>query len=299
MRKNKHYTIIVVPDAHANYKKFSISKRKIKIILSIAASFLLVFIGLLFGNIYFVKQTYQLKNSIHTNQQVREENEAYKKAILDLDKKLEDFSYLAKKLKLMAGITQSSDAFMESPGLGGVHDTDTDNIGKGALSEINGLYQNAKQLDNSFKFLEQSFQKQYLLLASTPSIAPVKGFISSGYGVRKNPFTATTDFHMGIDITAPVGQPVAASASGTVIFTGYKSGYGNMIVIDHGYGIQTHYGHLSKILVNEGQKIRRWDIIALVGNTGKSSGPHLHYEIVRNDNPLNPLDFMLDFEYIQ
>jgi murein DD-endopeptidase MepM/ murein hydrolase activator NlpD len=300
MQKNRNYTIIVVPDARANYKKFGLSRKKIKIIIGIAASFLLVFVGLICANIYFVKKTYELKNSITTNQKLQDENEAYKKAILDLDKKIEDFSFLAKKLKLMAGITQSSDAFMETPGLGGVRETETNTVDNiSTLNEVNGLYQGAKELDSNFKILEQSFQKQYLLLASTPSIAPVKGFISSGFGVRKNPFTTAADFHMGIDITAPLGQPVAASAAGTIIFTGYKTGIGNMIMIDHGYGIHTHYGHLSKIIVNVGQQVKRWDIVGLVGNTGKSSGPHLHYEIVRNDNPLNPLDYMLDFEYIQ
>ncbi len=137
------------------------------------------------------------------------------------------------------------------------------------------------------------------MLASTPSIAPVKGFISSSYGMRRNPFTTAADFHMGVDITAPLGHPVVASANGNVIFTGYKNGIGNLVIIDHGYGINTYYGHLSKILVNVGQQVKRWEVIALVGNTGKSTAPHLHYQVVRNDNPLNPLDYMVDFEYIE
>lgn len=299
MRKNKYYTIIIIPDAQANYKKICISKRKLNLIISFVISFFVLFIASIGTSIITFKKNASLENLIPDNKKLRQENSIYKKAIIDLDKRLEDFTLLAKKLKLMAGITQPADVSMEVAGLGGVSESEANLLSKNSLKDINKLYKSSDNLNNTFKFLEQSFQKQFLLLASTPSISPVKGFISSGFGFRRNPFTSISDFHMGIDITAPLGKPVLSAANGMVSFAGFKSGYGNLITIDHGYGIQTNYAHLSKILVKVGQKVKRWDIIGLVGDTGQSTAPHLHYEIVKNNNPVNPLDYMLDFEYLQ
>lgn len=299
MRKNKYYTIIIVPDAQANYKKICLSKRKIQFFAGLIISFFFLLIASIYSSIVTLKENASLKKLIPHNKKLQEENSIYKKAVIDLDKRLEDFTLLAKKLKLMAGITQPADVSIETAGLGGVSEAGGNALSKNTLKDINKLYKSSDNLNATFKFLEQSFQKQFLLLASTPSIAPVKGFISSGFGFRRNPFTSVSDFHMGIDITAPLGKPVVSSANGTVSFAGFKSGYGNLVSIDHGYGIQTHYAHLSKILVKTGQRVKRWDIIGLVGDTGQSTAPHLHYEIVKNDTPVNPLDYMLDFEYIQ
>jgi len=299
MRKNKYYTIIIIPDAQANYHKICVSKRKLNLILSCLISFVVLFIASIGTSIITFKKNSSLEKLVPDNKRLQQENSIYKKAIIDLDKRLEDFTLLAKKLKLMAGITQPADVSIEAAGIGGVSESEANLLSKNSLRDINKLYKSSENLNNTFNFLEQSFQKQYLLLAATPSISPVKGFISSGFGFRRNPFTSISDFHMGIDITAPLGKPVLSAANGIVSFAGFKSGYGNLITIDHGYGIQTNYAHLSKILVKVGQKVKRWDIIGLVGDTGQSTAPHLHYEIVKNNNPVNPLDYMLDFEYLQ
>lgn len=299
MKGNRFFTIIIVPDAQADYKKFSISIAKLKIIIISLIIFFVSFILLFLSNIYFIKSTAQFKKLVPESRKLKDENASYKKVIIDISKKIEDFNLLAKKLKLMAGITQPADAFMENPGVGGLSsaDTLTPSLNDG-LKEANLLYKSSEQLSKTFLLIEQSFQKQYLLLASTPSITPIRGFISSGYGMRRNPFTHTADFHTGVDISAPLGKPVVSTANGTVIFAGPKPVIGNLVIIDHGYGIKTSYGHLSKILVQIGQKVKRWDTIALVGNTGKSTGPHLHYEISRNNDTVNPLDYMIDFEYL-
>lgn len=299
MKRNRFFTIIIVPDAQADYKKFSISIAKLKIIIISLIIFFVSFILLFLSNIYFIKSTAQFKKLVPESRKLKDENASYKKVIIDISKKIEDFNLLAKKLKLMAGITQPADAFMENPGVGGLSsaDTLTPALNDG-LKEANLLYKSSEQLSKTFLLIEQSFQKQYLLLASTPSITPVRGFISSGYGMRRNPFTHTADFHTGVDISALLGKPVVSTANGTVIFAGPKPVIGNLVIIDHGYGIKTSYGHLSKILVQIGQKVKRWDTIALVGNTGKSTGPHLHYEISRNNDTVNPLDYMIDFEYL-
>ena len=133
------------------------------------------------------------------------------------------------------------------------------------------------------------------ILFSTPSITPTRGWFSSGFGYRLSPFTHKATMHNGVDIAARPGTSVVAAADGEVIFSGHdRRGYGNLISIDHGYGIVTRYGHNAKNKVHVGQKVKRGEVIALVGSTGRSTGPHLHYEIRRDGVPVNPITFFLD-----
>jgi murein DD-endopeptidase MepM/ murein hydrolase activator NlpD len=128
----------------------------------------------------------------------------------------------------------------------------------------------------------------------TPSVWPVVGKLESGFGGRRNPFGGNSyEFHSGQDIDAATGDPVVAGASGKVAFIGWQNGYGQLIVVDHGGGLTTRYGHLSHIDVAQGQTIERSQFIGRVGSTGRSTGPHLHYEIRINDEPVNPLRYLL------
>lgn len=125
-----------------------------------------------------------------------------------------------------------------------------------------------------------------------PDFIPLQGRISDGFGYREDPFTKEQQFHSGIDIAAPYGGDVRAAGAGKVVFVGRKGGYGKLVVIDHGYGITTYYGHASKLLVKEGQQVGKGEVIAKVGSTGRSTGPHLHFEIRINDVPINPLKYI-------
>ena len=132
-------------------------------------------------------------------------------------------------------------------------------------------------------------ERREALAAATPSIWPVPGWLSSRYGNRMDPFTGTPDFHTGLDISADSGQPVRATADGTVTTARASGNYGNLVTLDHGFGIGTRYGHLLRFAVAEGQRIRRGDIVGYVGSTGRSTSPHVHYEITFNGRPANPL----------
>lgn len=123
----------------------------------------------------------------------------------------------------------------------------------------------------------------------TAFIRPVSGRVTSHFGSRSDPFTQKARFHKGIDIGCPIGSKVVASASGTVSFVGWKSGYGKTVVIDHGNGYKTLYGHLSGYKVQKGKKVKQGDAIALSGNTGRSTGPHLHFEVRKEGNPQRPV----------
>jgi len=135
-------------------------------------------------------------------------------------------------------------------------------------------------------------ERRNALAAATPSIWPANGWLTSTMGVRPDPMTGGPDFHAGVDIAAEKGRPVYATAEGTVKDAEYHNGYGKLIVLDHGFGIETRYGHLSKFNVSKGDKVKRGDIIGRVGATGRATGSHLHYEVLANGRLLNPLQLL-------
>jgi len=130
------------------------------------------------------------------------------------------------------------------------------------------------------------------LSRAAPSIWPLAGWLSSGYGQRKDPFDGSPEFHAGLDIAADRGTPVRATADGTVQTAGFNGNYGNAVLVDHGYGISTRFGHLSRLGVRPGQAVRRGAVIGFVGSTGRATSPHLHYEILLNGRPINPLNLL-------
>lgn len=142
--------------------------------------------------------------------------------------------------------------------------------------------------------LWESLSDRQSILNATPNIKPAKGWITSRFGKRLNPVTGTVAMHAGIDIAAAPGSPIYAPADGIVIFASYDESYGKLVSIDHGYGVTTRYGHNSQIYVHVGQKVSKYDVIAAVGNTGRSTGPHLHYEVRIGGTPVNPLNYILD-----
>ncbi len=142
--------------------------------------------------------------------------------------------------------------------------------------------------------LWESLSERQSLMNAMPSVRPVNGWFTSKFGYRLSPFSGLPMMHNGADIAATPGAPVYAPADGVVSYVGYDSGYGNLVSIDHGYGVVTRYGHNSRVYVKVGQKIKRRDIIAAVGNTGRSTGPHLHYEIRVSGVPVDPQNYVLD-----
>jgi murein DD-endopeptidase MepM/ murein hydrolase activator NlpD len=135
-------------------------------------------------------------------------------------------------------------------------------------------------------------ERRRSLADATPSIWPVAGWLTSYFGNRRDPFTGTRDFHPGLDISARYGEPVFAAASGSITNASWSGSYGNLVVIDHGFGIVTKYGHLSRFGVRNGQQINRGDVIGYVGSTGRSTSSHLHYEVWVNDKLTNPMSLM-------
>ena len=142
--------------------------------------------------------------------------------------------------------------------------------------------------------LWESLSERLSLLNSTPNIKPARGWLTSRFGYRLNPFTNKMQLHAGLDIAAAPGSPVYAPADGVVIFASYDETYGKLVSIDHGYGVTTRFAHNSQIYVRVGQKVSKYDVISSVGNTGRSTGPHCHYEVRVNGIPVDPINFILD-----
>ena len=149
-------------------------------------------------------------------------------------------------------------------------------------------------LENRLQIVQPDVERRQALAAATPSIWPARGWMNDGYGSRRDPFDGTADYHPGLDISADRGDPVVATANGTVASAQRSGAYGNMIVIDHGFGISTRYAHLDSFRVKPGDPVRRGDVVGYAGSTGRSTGSHLHYEVLVYGRHLNPLQFLLN-----
>jgi murein DD-endopeptidase MepM/ murein hydrolase activator NlpD len=169
------------------------------------------------------------------------------------------------------------------------------------LQLISQLFEDVERLEREVALRAESFEaltayltEQKDRLVATPSIWPAKGYVSSKFGPRISPFTGRRQRHTGIDIAAARGTPVLAPADGVVTYSGKLAGYGRAIVVDHGFGIKTFYGHNHQNKVKKGQRVARGQVIAAVGSSGYSTGSHLHYEVLVKDTPVNPLKYIVD-----
>jgi murein DD-endopeptidase MepM/ murein hydrolase activator NlpD len=156
----------------------------------------------------------------------------------------------------------------------------------GVLRDILGV------IEQRLASVRNGVDKRQALASATPSIWPIAGWISSGFGSRRDPFSGDQDFHPGLDISGVQGQQIHAPADGIVSSAGYNGNYGNQITIDHGFGLTTRYGHLSRFAVVNGQQVRRGEVIGYVGSTGRSTSAHLHYEVLMNGQLTNPLQLL-------
>jgi len=144
--------------------------------------------------------------------------------------------------------------------------------------------------------LWETLSERQSLINATPNIKPSRGWFTSRFGYRVDPFTGRPEMHAGLDIAAPPGTPVYAPADGIISHVGFEPGYGKLVSIDHGYGVVTRFAHNSRVFVEQGQKVSRRDVISAVGSTGRSSGPHVHYEVRVNGVPVDPENYVLDEE---
>jgi murein DD-endopeptidase MepM/ murein hydrolase activator NlpD len=305
---NKSFTLIVVPDHHSEVRRFRLQKRTLIQALSAAG---ILALGLGIAGIHYVSVARDAKE----NRSLRDENLALKgelKAIRErvehIGATLERVERFDQKLRASTGLSDPQRNLamgpIESGSLKVADGADTQfvrltskNVDPKALREKTDKYSaEAIRKEQSLTELASYFEEQKSVLATTPSIWPVKGWITSDFGQRADPYTGEKVMHLGLDISGPYGKDVISPSDGTVVFAGAEGGYGNVLVIDHGYGIKTRYGHLASLRVKSGEKVKRGTTIAALGNTGRSTGPHLHYEVRVNGVSENPHKYILEDE---
>jgi murein DD-endopeptidase MepM/ murein hydrolase activator NlpD len=215
------------------------------------------------------------------NRELKEENQEAKSKYDQLNNRLAALDTTQRKLAEASGVSRSADVSKD--------------IGRGGPNgetKVTDLEESTAALESELRQIKDVFDRNQVKLASTPSGWPVRGYITDGFGNRRNPFGKGYENHAGLDIATNHGTAIGATADGRVIFAGPHGGYGNIVVIDHGYGITTRYGHMSAIEVQVGQHVTRGKTIGAVGSTGRSTAPHCHYEVRLHDRPVNPLSYI-------
>jgi murein DD-endopeptidase MepM/ murein hydrolase activator NlpD len=244
------------------------------------------------------------------NELLYQENEALRTELVSLggqvdrlDGEVRDQLRLANEARLIAGLPPVSED-IALQGVGGLPAAAGGGAGlRSGVARTTGLYRDRlEQMSRQLAFLEENFHEVTSVietnkdrLARVPTVNPVMGrcYFSSGFGSRRDPITGGRGFHAGLDICAAMGTPFGATADGVVTFASEQSGLGRTIRVDHGNGFSTVYGHASAILVRKGQSVKRGEVIGKVGNSGRTTGIHLHYEIRQGGRPLNPRTYIL------
>ncbi|HEY6660220.1 MAG TPA: M23 family metallopeptidase [Pyrinomonadaceae bacterium] len=240
---------------------------------------LLLAVGLFYGLYGLTQQAAHLRTE-YENQRLRAENERQRLELEKLNNRVEKVEDTSRKLAEKSGVVENAPTV---PGTGGPA-LPLDEMGLATLAAKMG------RLEEDMRAYEAILRQR----GYTPTVWPVEGTLEAGFGGRRNPFGGPGyEFHSGQDIEAPWGAPVVAGASGSVSFVGWQNGYGQLVIVDHGGGLTTRYGHLSHIDVELGQIVNRAQLLGKVGSTGRSTGPHLHYEVRINDQPVNPLQYLL------
>ena len=303
MSSNESFTLIVVPDRHAEVKRFHL--RKIWIVQALAAVGVVLQIGLVMAGHYVsvVSEARENPNLRDENLKLKSELAVIREQLQHVGQTLDRVERFDQKLRAITLLSDPQRNLAMGPTeqqpLAASGDNQfvrsKDAEGPQVLAQkLDKLSAEATRQEQSLQELQAYFQDQKSLLASVPSIWPTRGWVTSDFGSRLDPYTSERVMHAGLDIAGPHGKEIVSPSDGTVVFAGLEGGYGNVLVIDHGYGIKTRYGHLSFIKVKSGERIKRGDIVANMGNTGRSTGPHLHYEVRVNGIAQNPRKFILD-----
>lgn len=305
IKKLRNYSVIIVSDATSTNKEFSVSSKSIRNAV-LAFSFIVTFFGfILFHYLTMTLDKQKMKRLEFDAREKKQKISEMASTIEVLNQRLKNMEIYKERIMVATGLT--SPLALREVGSGG---PDTSMAGGDfsapAAVAPNSLLQKSPQtrsadirdqamkIEDSLKSVEKYVNQQNLQLAATPAVWPTRGFISGVFGNRVHPFTGRYEFHNAVDIATQLGNKIIAPADGVVLVAETRDYYGKMIMIDHGFGYITRYGHLSGYNVREGQRVRRYDVIGYVGTTGRSNGPHLHYEVRYYEKPMNPMDFILD-----
>jgi murein DD-endopeptidase MepM/ murein hydrolase activator NlpD len=277
-RDDRFYAFIVARTSRsrAHIRRICVHKRWLKVSALVMFA---VFCSLVYGFYGLTQQAAHLRTE-RENQRLRAENDKQRQELQNLNNRVDAVEDTSRKLAEVSGVQEESKAVHGQGGPARPVDS---------AAALVALELKTAKIERELRMYE-GFLRQH---GMTPSIWPVMGRLESGVGGRRNPFGGRGyEYHEGQDIDAAYGTPVQAAATGRVIIAGWQRGYGNVVYVDHGSGLSTRYGHLSEIDVSVGQAVTRGQTIGLVGSTGRSTGPHLHYEVRINNQPVDPKPYL-------
>ena len=309
----KFYTVLVLPDASSQIRRFHIAKPLLSTLAVTAGLIFVAFLFLIYQVVGHTGHMLELRQLRTTSSEQANLLQKFER----LENQMAGLREFDLRLRTAAGL-EVKDAESSIVGVGGAdtlsssallvaavaHQTSPTNPSMGIRTnnlggEFDRLSREMNDRNKSFQGLIGSLETKRSLLASTPTIWPVKGWLTAGFGQRRSPFTGQRQMHEGVDIANTVGTPVIAPADGIVTYTGPLGGFGDVVSVDHGHKISTFYAHLQQHKVSQGQRVRRGDVIGLVGTTGRVTGPHLHYEIQVNDVSVDPTKYVIDQETVK
>jgi len=303
-KKREVYTVVVLPSPTAEPYRFTLRKTILKTLLGFTSIFILLLVVFFARYFLMLDQLSDLKDLRRETKAQKIQIQSFVGTIEALKKQMTRLVEFDRKLRVITdiGLGQERRSSLGRGGPEGGDDMREAMLGSDSMlrittairSDLGELRENSILQEKSFQELSEAVRSRRSLWASTPSVWPTDGWVSSPFGKRISPFTGRLQRHKGVDIAARPGTPVIAPAAGVVSYSRFNGGFGKFVKLNHGYGYVTRYGHLSKFAVKVGQKVKRGDIIGYVGNTGLSTGPHLHYEIFVNSIPVNPMKYILN-----
>ena len=282
------YTILILPHARSRFRKLHLSRGFLICVSALVG--VLAVAGLASPHLWFriQSQAARIEALVRHNQDLERQKTYYEGAMAEMSGRLE-------------GVESEATRLADALGLSGLPSGRPAAGGPGPRSgrsrwflddEFESIEGRAANLETSFEQIGRAFEARLRMLSSTPSILPTPGWFSHGYGWREDPFTRRPQFHRGVDIVADKGATVVATADGVVSRSVRVPDYGKMVDVSHGYGFVTRYAHLDEILVRPGQRVHRGETLGRVGSTGRSTGPHVHYEVFRDGRRVNPWKYL-------
>jgi murein DD-endopeptidase MepM/ murein hydrolase activator NlpD len=295
-------TLMIVPGRSGNIRRFNVRRSMLQ---RWAAGGAVLAVGILLLSADYVRVRLSVSELDRMRTETREQRDqiaAYAQSIEEISEGLARLRRFDHKLRVITNL-DPGDA-LPLPGIGGIEGEGLDAHHLSGLTRaqrhnrmmesLDRIGQAGEEQEQSLSNLIEHLERQTAQLAHTPAVAPTKGWITSSFGYRLSPFTKKRELHRGLDIAGRTGTPILATADGKVRYAGPDRGLGKSVIVRHGYGIETIYGHLSEILVKPGEKVARGMKLGLMGSTGRSTGPHLHYQVNVNGVAVDPRNYMLD-----
>ncbi|MDO8528010.1 MAG: M23 family metallopeptidase [Deltaproteobacteria bacterium] len=315
MKIAESYSVIVIPKDRAHVKRWVISRERVVAVLSAVAGFAVFTTVICYGLLHYRQEYLATEDLRQRGRQYEKERVRVLARLGELEDVVNQNEQLASKLETIVGINTTGQgvqvgmngdgkefsrpsslklASVDPNAMQNTADVFDETSLKAFDLKAIDLGEEAKDIGKRLKEVYRFNPDTAYFWTAVPTVWPIRGWVTSNFGSRRSPMTGGRQFHEGIDIASPYGSPVTATGDGVVTFAGRQGGLGNKVIVDHGYGLVTVYGHNSKLMVKEGAHVTRGTIIAQIGSTGRSTGPHVHYEVLVNGVPVDPVRYILE-----